>query len=53
MMLSNNYITLMLSRLLQGVSIGFLLTLIPIYIAETSTPKFICRAMGIFQLSLV
>ena len=53
MMLSNTYITLMLSRLLQGVSIGFLLTVIPIYIAETSMPKFRGRAMGVFQLSLV
>ena len=33
MMLSNTYTTLMLSRLLQGISIGFLLTVIPIYIA--------------------
>ncbi|MGQ4001560.1 MFS transporter [Francisellaceae bacterium CB299] len=53
MMLSNTYVTLMLSRLLQGISIGFLLTVIPIYIAETSMPKFRGRAMGIFQLSLV
>ena len=43
----------MLSRLLQGVSIGFLLTVIPIYIAETSMHKFRGRAMGVFQLSLV
>ena len=53
MMLSNTYTTLMLSRLLQGISIGFLLTVIPIYIAETSIPKFRGRVMGIFQLSLV
>ncbi len=53
MMVSNTYTTLMLSRLLQGVSIGFLLTVIPVYISETSVAKFRGRAMAIFQLSLV
>ncbi|XSZ46983.1 MFS transporter [Francisella noatunensis] len=49
----NTYTTLMLSRLLQGVSIRFLLTVIPVYISETSVAKFRGRAMAIFQLSLV
>lgn len=53
MMLSDTYITLMLSRLLQGVSIGFLLTVVPVYISETSVAKFRGRAMAMFQLSLV
>ncbi|AXH32688.1 MFS transporter [Francisella opportunistica] len=53
MMFSNTYTTLMLSRLLQGISIGFLLTVIPVYISETSVAKFRGRAMAIFQLSLV
>ena len=53
MMLSDTYTTLMLSRLLQGISIGFLLTVTPIYIAETSMPKFRGKVMGVFQLSLV
>lgn len=53
MMFSNTYTTLMLSRLLQGISIGFLLTVIPVYISETSVAKFRGRAMRIFQLSLV
>ena len=53
MMFSNTYTTLMLSRLIQGISIGFLLTVIPVYILETSVAKFRGRAMGIFQLSLV
>ncbi|MBK2261296.1 MFS transporter, partial [Francisella tularensis] len=37
----------------QGISIGFLLTVISVYISETSVAKFRGRAMGIFQLSLV
>ncbi|GAB4221821.1 MAG: sugar porter family MFS transporter [Francisella sp.] len=53
MMLSETYTTLMLSRLLQGISIGFLLTVIPVYISETSIARFRGRAMAIFQLSLV
>lgn len=53
MMLSNTYATLMLSRLLQGISIGFLLTVVPVYISETSVAKFRGRAMAMFQLSLV
>ncbi|API86335.1 MFS transporter [Francisella uliginis] len=53
MMLSNTFVTLMLSRLLQGVSVGFLLTVVPVYISETSIARFRGRAMAIFQLSLV
>ncbi|AXA33370.1 MFS transporter [Francisella adeliensis] len=53
MILSDTFTTLMLSRLLQGVSIGFLLTVVPIYIAETSIARFRGRAIAIFQLSLV
>lgn len=52
MVLSTNYTSLMLSRLLQGISIGFLLTVIPVYIAESSSINFRGRSMGIFQLSL-
>ena len=53
MMLSETYVNLMLSRLLQGMSIGLLLVVIPIYIAETSMPKYRGRIMGVFQLALV
>ncbi|AIT09994.1 MFS transporter [Candidatus Francisella endociliophora] len=53
MIISGTYTTLMLSRLLQGISIGFLLTVIPVYISETSAAKFRGRAMATFQLSLV
>lgn len=53
MMISTTYTTLMLSRLLQGVAVGFLLTVIPVYISETSIAKFRGRAMAVFQLSLV
>ncbi|BCD91447.1 hypothetical protein fh0823_15860 [Francisella halioticida] len=48
MMLSNTFVTLMLSRLLQGVSVGFLLTVVPVYISETSLARFRGRAMAIF-----
>jgi sugar porter (SP) family MFS transporter len=52
MILSESYTTLMLSRLFQGISVGFLLTVAPIYIAESSFVNFRGRAIGIFQLSL-
>ncbi|APC97555.1 MFS transporter [Francisella frigiditurris] len=52
MILSQSYMSLLLSRLFQGISVGFLLTVIPIYIAEASFVNFRGRATGIFQLSL-
>ena len=45
MMFFNTYTTL----LLQGISIGFLLTVISVYISETSVAKFCGRAMEYFS----
>ena len=50
---SDTYLSLLLSRLFQGMSIGLLLTVIPVYVSETSLISLRGRAMGVFQISLV
>ncbi len=50
---SDDYMSLLLSRLFQGMSIGLLLTVIPVYVSETSLISLRGRAMGVFQISLV
>jgi MFS family permease len=53
MVYADSYTSLLLSRLFQGMSIGLLLTVIPVYVSETSLINLRGRAMGVFQISLV
>ncbi|HET7930639.1 MAG TPA: sugar porter family MFS transporter [Rhodanobacteraceae bacterium] len=49
---SVNFATVMLGRLVQGIGIGIITIVIPLYMAETIPPKLRGRGIALFQLCL-
>ncbi len=52
LLLSHEYISILISRLIQGIGIGIITIIIPLYIAETAPSSIRGRSVTIFQVFL-
>lgn len=52
LMLSNSFAMVMTGRLVQGIGIGIITIVVPLYVAETVPARFRGRGVALFQLCL-